>query len=263
MGFFEHKNDDRIYLKSNILESRDIVHGFTSKSGGVSRGKITGLNLGFRVDDDENSVRENYRLLSKDLNFPLERTVLSKQTHTNNIRIVTEQDCGKGLVRESDIQDTDGLVTNIANIPLVIFTADCVPILLYDPCHKVVAALHAGWRGSVAGIASECISLMKANFNSDPKDILAAIGPCIGPCCFEFGEEAPEYFSEDYCTLNQNGKYNIDLPLYNHDLLTRAGVKDSNIDVSRICTMCRHDLFYSYRKHKDSTGRQGAVIMLR
>ena len=118
MSFYEQKFDDRMYLKSDII---DTVHGFTSKLGGVSQGKICGYNFGFRVGDDENSVRENYRLLSCDLGFSLDRCVLSKQTHTSNIRIVTEDDCGKGVIRASDIEDTDGLITNIPNIALVVF----------------------------------------------------------------------------------------------------------------------------------------------
>lgn len=260
MSFFEQKFDDRMYLKSDII---DTVHGFTSKLGGVSRGKISGFNFGFRVGDDENSVRENYRLLSRDLGFSLDRCVLSKQTHTSNIRIVTEEDCGKGVVRASDIEDTDGLVTNIPNIPLVVFAADCVPILLYDKVKKVAAAVHSGWRGSVAGIAPKCVELMTAHFGCNPKDIAAAIGPSIGQCCFEFGSEAVIYFDKRYYTPKDNDKYNVDLWSYNRDLLTDAGLVRENIDVSGVCTICHSDRFYSYRTHKESTGRQAAVIMVK
>ncbi len=264
MSFFQYKKDDRIYFKSDILDKQNgFVHSFTTKAGGVSHGKISGFNLGFRVNDNKESVCENYRLLANDLGLSLERTVLSKQTHTTNIRIVTEEDCGKGIVRESDINDTDGLVTNIPDIALVVFAADCVPILLCDPTKRVVAAIHAGWRGSIGKISSKCVEIMKSDFGSDPENILAAIGPSIGPCCFEFGSAAPEYFGEKYCSQSADGKYTVDLWSYNRDLLKESGLSNENIDVSQICTMCKSDLFYSYRSHKDATGRQGAVIMLK
>ena len=125
MGFFEYTCDDRVYLKSELLSRcGELTHAFTSKCGGVSLGKIDGFNLGFRVFDDENSVKENYRLLSADLGFSLSRAVLSKQTHTDNIRVVTQEDCGKGIVKKSDIEDTDALVTNIRDIALIVFAAD-------------------------------------------------------------------------------------------------------------------------------------------
>lgn len=263
MSFSEYKCDDRIYLKSDVLDfDGRVCHGFTTKLGGVSHGKIEGFNLGFRVNDNEKSVRENYRLLASDLGLDVNRIVLSKQTHTDNIRIVTEADAGKGLTKQSDIEDTDGLVTNVRNIALVVFSADCVPILMYDKKAEVVAAVHAGWRGSAAGIAPKCAELMKSRFGSLTEDIRVAIGPSIGKCCFEFGEEAVIYFDNNYYTKEPNGKFKVDLWEYNKDLLTNVGVKSENIDVSGICTMCERDRFYSYRAHRERTGRLGAVIML-
>ena len=259
MSFFEQSFNDRVYLKSNAIST---IHGFTSKSGGVSRGKIKGFNFGFRVGDNPDSVKENYRLLSQDMDFSLDRAVLSKQTHTSNIRIVTEADCGKGIVRDSDIEDTDGLITDIPKIPLIVFAADCVPVLLYDKVRRVAAAVHAGWRGSVSGIVPKCVKLMKSDFGCDPKNICVAIGPSIGPCCFEFGSEAPEIFGENYVVEKGNGKYNVDIWSYNKDLLTAEGISPENIDISGVCTVCHSDKFYSYRTHRENTGRQVAVIMV-
>ena len=159
MSFFEHKCDDRLYLKSDVF-GESVVHGFTSALGGVSHGHIKGLNLGFRVKDDEASVRENYRLVAADLGFELENTVLSKQTHTDNIRIVTDADRGKGITKISDIEDTDGLICNIPGISLVVFSADCTPILLYDKKTDTVAAVHSGWRGTVKEISAKCVHLI-------------------------------------------------------------------------------------------------------
>ncbi len=264
MSFFEYICDDRLYLKSDLLEScGGVTHAFTSKLGGVSRGKINGFNLGFRVLDDEDSVRENYRLLSCDLGFSLSRAVLSKQTHTDNIRVVTEADCGKGIVIESDIEDTDALVTNIPNIPLIVFAADCTPILMYDREKRTVAAVHSGWRGTVQKIAAKCVDVMTSEFGSNPKDIVCALGPSIGPCCFEFGEEAVIYFDKKYYKQKPNGKYDIDLWSFNRDILLESGILQQNIDMSKVCTMCSSDRFYSYRAHREGTGRQAAVIVMK
>ncbi len=254
---------ERRYLQSSLLKKQsEIVHGFTGKQGGVSTGKITGLNLGFRVEDDVSSVMENYRLAAEDLGFPMEAAVLSRQTHTDNIRLVTKEDAGKGLVRESDIFDTDGLMTEEKGIPLVVFTADCVPILLCDTKTPAVAAIHAGWRGTVQNIGGKAIRMMQEQFGCNPKDILAAIGPSIGPCHFAFGKEAPEYFHEKFCKPYGDG-YLVDLWALNKKLLRESGVPDENIEIAELCTVCHAEEFYSYRTHREHTGRQAAIIMLK
>lgn len=263
MGFYEYKCGDRRYLKSDLLLENEVVHGFTSAEGGVSRGRICGFNLGFRVHDDESAVRENYRLLAEDLGISLDRTVLAKQTHTKNIRIVTEADAGKGIVRDSDIEDTDGLVCNTPNMALVVFSADCIPVLLYDRERRVIAAVHSGWRGTVQRIGAAAVEVMEKEFGSRPSDIVAAIGPGIGPCCFEFGSDAPEYFERKYLTEREDGKFLVDIWEMNRDVLTKCGLKPQNIDISGVCTVCNSDRYYSYRTHKDKTGRQAAVIMLK
>ncbi len=260
MAFFEEKIDDRTYLKSDFFQKESVTHAFTSSKGGVSNGLIEGFNLGFNTKDDKAKILENYRLLSYDLGFDIGRTVISKQTHTNNILIVTEEDAGKGVIRESDIEGTDGLITNIKNIPLVVFSADCTPILLYDYDKRVVAAIHAGWRGTVNKIAQKAVRLMKEHFNCDPKNIYAAIGPSIGPCCFEFGDEAKEIFDEKYLTP-KGDKYMVDIWNFNKDQLMLEGV--NNIDLSSVCTVCNSDKYFSYRTHKERTGRQAALILLK
>ncbi len=262
MSFYEHKCDDRIYLKSSLLDDSRITHCFTTRLGGVSRGKIEGLNLGFRVGDDEASVKENYRLVSLDNNINLEKAVLSKQTHTDNIRIVTKSDFGKGIVCPSNIEDTDALVTNISGNALVVFAADCTPILLFDPIQNVAAAIHSGWRGSVKKIAPKCVGLMQKDFGSNPHDILAIIGPCIGQCCFEFGSDATNYFDTKYLKSSGN-KYMVDLKSYIADDLKNSGINPDNVDICPSCTMCGRDKFYSYRADRDKTGRQAAIIMIK
>ncbi len=257
--FFEKTFDNRLYLKSNMI---DIPHAFTSKLGGVSKGDIKGLNLGFRVNDNIESVKENYRLVANDMGIDLNKTVLSRQTHTNNIRIISEEDLGKGITKDSDIYDTDGLISNIKGSALIVFSADCTPILFYNKEKQVIAAVHAGWRGSVLKIASKCVELMKENFNCNPEKTYVAMGPSIGPCCFEFGPEAPDIFGEEYVKKAENDKYFVDLWKYNLDILTNCGIPRENIDLSKVCTVCHSDKYYSYRTTKDKTGRQGAIISL-
>ncbi len=260
----EFKAENRLYYKSTLLEKTGLVNqGFSCRLGGVSQGKIQGFNLGFRVGDNHNSVMENYRLMSKDLSFDISRAVLSKQTHTDNIRIVSENDMGKGLVKESDIQDTDGLITNLKNVALIVFSADCTPILLLDPIKNVIGAVHAGWRGTVQGIGGKAVKLMKEAFGSNPQDIIAAIGPSIGPCCFEFSTKDAYVFPEKYHKKTVGNCVYIDLWNMNKDNLKDNGVLSHNIEISSLCTICHSDIFYSYRIHKEHTGRQTAVIMLK
>lgn len=263
MSFYKQAYSNRMYIKSTKLDKFGLTHGFTSKLGGVSHGKVYGLNLGFRVGDNPDDVVGNYILVSNDLNFNINNAVLSKQTHTDNIRIVTKDDMGKGIVRKSDIEDTDGLITDVADIPLIVFSADCTPILLYDHVNKVAAAVHAGWRGTVKQIAAKCVKTMGSHFNCNPENIFAAIGPCIGECCFEFGSEAKEIFPDKYLSEINNGKFLVDIKEYNKDQLRDCGLPEKNIDVCQICTVCNSDSFYSYRKNKDTTGRQAAIIMIK
>ncbi|MEG2583347.1 MAG: peptidoglycan editing factor PgeF, partial [Oscillospiraceae bacterium] len=208
-------------------------------------------------------VMKNYELVAKDLNVDMRRMVLSKQTHTDNIRLVTDSDAGKGVVRVSDIEDTDGLITNIPGISLVIFSADCVPLLFLDPVKKVVAASHAGWRGTVMGIGKKTIRCMAEEYGCEPKNILVAIGPSIGKCCFEVDGDTAKNFDDKYKIPKENGKFHIDLWSVNFDQIKQAGVKCENIRVSEECTICKADRYYSYRTQKEHTGRQGAIISLR
>lgn len=258
------KKDNRLYFKSSVLDRiNGISHCFTTKSGGESRGKISGLNLGFRVGDDADFVRSNYMHIAKDFNFPYEKITAAKQTHSTNVAVVTEANAGCGVSRLSETFEADALVTDTANIPLAVFYADCVPILLADTKKRAVAAVHSGWRGTADKIVQNVIKVMEEVFKSNPKDIIAAVGPSIGPCCFETGAEVAEKFPKELCTLQKDGKFRVDLWEANRRLLTASGVLPQNIDVFKLCTVCRNDILYSYRTNNESTGRMGAFIMLK
>ncbi len=254
--------DDRVYLKSGLLDVSGVNHCFTTKCGGVSCGNIKGLNLGFRVGDDVNAVIQNYKLVAKDMDFPYARITAGRQTHSANIRIITEADAGKGISKESEFMDIDGLVTNVRGLPLVVYYADCVPILLADKTAGVVAAVHSGWRGTVGEIAGNAVKIMAEKFNAKAENIVAAIGPSIGPCCFETGGEVACEFDSDLVIEHGNGKFMVDLWEANERILLKYGLRKQNIDVSEMCTICNRDMLYSYRVDKEATGRMGAFISL-
>lgn len=260
----EYRKGNQLYLKSDLIEKcGGVNHCFTSRLGGVSQGKITGLNLGFRVDDNPESVKENYRIVAEDIGLNLENMVLAKQTHTDNIRMVTREDSGKGITKISDIEDTDGLLTDEKGIALVVFAADCVPILLYDSKRGVAGAIHAGWRGTVKGIAGKAVEMMKTEYGSSPSDIVVSVGPSIGPCCFEFGKDAEDYFPRKYIKVISDEKRLIDIWSMNKDQLLSCGILKENIDLLGVCTVCNSDKFYSYRTHRENTGRQTAIIEIK
>ncbi len=258
------KFNDRMYFKSELLENMPgISHCFTSKTGGESRGKISGLNLGFRVGDDTDAVTANYGLVAKDLGFPEQRMTAAKQTHSTDIVVVTDENAGCGVSRLDETFEADGLVTNLKNTPIGVFYADCVPILLADNSAEVVAAVHSGWRGTVGNISQNAVRVMCEEFGASPQNIIAAIGPSIGPCCFETGGEVAAEFDDDLCESLSDGKFKVNLWEANRRILLGCGVLPENIDVFGLCTICRNDILYSYRTHKDKTGRMGAFIMLK
>ena len=257
------KIEDRIYLKSSLLDNSDITHFFTTKAGGYSTGKIRGLNLGFRVGDEHEAVRKNYMQICRDFDIPFERIIAAKQTHSDFVRIVTEEESGFGVERLDKTFESDGLVTNCPNLPIVVFYADCVPILMFDQSAGVVAAVHSGWRGTVSKIAEKAVFVMQQKFGASPENIKAAIGPSIGKCCFETGKEVACNFEKDLvCDLN-NGKFKVDLWEANKRIVLNSGLLEQNIDVLGICTMCHPHLLYSYRVDGDKTGRMGALIMIK
>ena len=197
------------------------------------------------------------------------RAVLSQQTHTANIRTVTAEDAGKGLLRPRDYTDVDALITNVPGLPLTVFSADCGTVLLYDPVHQAIGAVHAGWRGCAAGIVEKTVAAMGAAYGSRPAELLAALGPCIGPCCFETDGDVPEAMraalgaiANAYITV-KGPKFHVDLAGLNRQWLLRVGLLPERIEVSGICTACRPDLFWSHRKMGDQRGVQVAVISLK
>ena len=247
-----------------MAEGISVPHGFTTRLGGVSEGIYASLNIGMHRGDAPENVEENYRILASALGFDIPKLVLSCQVHSDIVRVVTEKDC-LGSLSHRDYPLCDGLVTNTPGVALTVFTADCTPILFYDPVSGGVGAAHAGWRGTAAGIAAKMVETMVSAFGSRPEDIRAAIGPNIGRCCFETDRDVPDAMlaalgeeAEPY--IRPAGeKFFVDLKGINALWLRRSGV--SNIEISTDCTVCSPDRFWSHRVTRGERGAQGAVIV--
>lgn len=240
-----------------------VPHGFTTRSGGVSPEPYDSLNLGLHRGDSYENVAENRRILADALGYDPKKLVLSHQTHSDIVRAVTAADAA-GIDHHA-YPESDGLITNEPGVALWVFTADCTPILLYDPVAGAVGAVHAGWRGTAAAIAAKAVEKMQQCYGCDPKNIRAAIGPNIGFCCFETDKDVPEAMlsafgqaAEKYIRP-QGDKYYVNLKALNALALNRAGVTD--IAISEDCTVCQHHRFWSHRVTKGVRGSQGAVIV--
>ena len=262
--FTQHTDNSITYLRSQALEG--VAHGFSTRLGGVSPAPWGSLNLGVGRGDTMENVQENYRRFCAVLGMDDRRAVLSKQIHEDVVRHVTEADAGKGLYCDRDYSSVDGMVTDVPHLPLVVFSADCNVILLYDPVGRAIGACHAGWRGTALGIAKKTAQEMVRLFGCNPANIRAAIGPAIGQCCFETDEDVPAALRdalgaevEPYITWNGT-KYHIDLKAVNALWLRKAGVE--RIDICDHCTACRPDLYWSHRKMGNARGAQIAMISL-
>ena len=250
-------------LEFLISENISVTHCFTTRLGGVSQGQLASLNLGLHRGDEPKNVEQNYRVLSDALGFAYENLVLTRQVHSDIVRQVTKADAAG--IDNHDYPECDALITNDPGTALVVFTADCTPILLHDPITGAVGAVHAGWRGTAADIAGKTARAMVDAFGCAPANIRAAIGPNIGQCCFETDREVPDALVNTYGTAvleyirQEDGKYYPDLKAINALSLRKAGVQ--NIAVSTDCTMCRHDRFWSHRVTGGNRGSQGAIIV--
>ena len=240
-----------------------VPHGFTTRLGGISEGIFSSLNIACHRGDPSENVAENYRRLGLAIGFDPAKAVLTRQTHSDMVRVVTAADC-QGLDHHA-YPECDALVTNTPGLALVVFTADCTPILLHDPVTGAVGAAHAGWRGTAADIAGKTVRTMVTTFGCDPANIRAAIGPNIGPCCFETDADVPNAMIEAYgegarkWIRPQNTKYYVNLKEINALSLRRAGV--NHIEISQSCTVCQCNRFWSHRVTKGNRGSQGAIIV--
>lgn len=260
------------YLTYKTLdEVSEVIHGFSTRIGGVSEGIFSSMNLSFTRGDDEKNVMENYRRFANAVGFGVEDIVTSDQTHTTNVHIVKEEDRGNGIIKPRPYKDIDGLITDIPGVVLATFYADCVPLFFVDPINKAIGLSHSGWRGTVNKIGEATVKKMKDTFGTDPENILAAIGPSICQDCYEVSEdviiEFREAFDKKYWEKlfykKSNGKYQLDLWNANRIIFMESGILEKNISMPGICTCCNPNYLYSHRASKGKRGNLGAFLGIR
>lgn len=247
-------------------------HGFSTRLGGVSQGIYASMNLSFQRGDQEEHVLENYRRIAKALDFSLEKAVCSQQTHKTDIRVVTEEDGGKGILRPLDYQDIDGLMTNEEGVTLITSFADCVPLFFIDPIHRAVGLAHSGWRGTVARIGAHMVKKMGEYYHTEPSQLYTAIGPSICQACYEVSEDVALKFREEFRAQREEpgllyeknpGKYQLNLWRANEIVLLEAGVSPERILFPGICTCCNPELLFSHRASKGKRGNLSAFLGIR
>ena len=238
-------------------------HAFTTRFGGVSTGALSSMNLAIKLDETDENVTANFEILGNALGFGIGDLVLTRQTHSDIVRVVGRGDCNGCLHR--NYPECDALVTNTPGIALTVFTADCTPLLFHDPVTGAVGAAHAGWRGTASAIGAKTVEAMCREFGCKPENIRAAIGPNIGQCHFETDRDVPDAMVAAFggevlpFIRQENGKYYVNLKEINALVLRRAGLR--HIEISEDCTMCQPDRFWSHRKTGGNRGSQGAVIV--
>jgi len=249
-----------------------IQHGFSTRKGGVSKEHLTSLNLSFSVEDARENVLENFRRIGERFGKTPEDFVLSKQSHETKVLKVGTKDRGKGITKERDYEGIDALITDEEGLILSCFSADCVPILFYDPIRKAVGACHSGWRGTKGKILRNVVEEMRKHFSSNPADILIAIGPSISKEQYIVSEDLGLSFLEDYPDLGEDAsspmqriskdKFQLDLWDLNRRIALDSGIREEHISISGYCTMENPELFFSHRYSQGRRGLQGAFICL-
>ncbi len=231
-----------------------LVHGFSTRIGGISLPPFDSLNLGLSTKDDREAVLENRRRFFKALRIASERVVYPQQVHDDTIQTVTQP----GIVAECD-----ALITNRTNLFLSIQTADCFPIFLYDSHEQAVAIVHSGWRGTARNIAGKTIRKLKQTFNVRPQNLLVAIGPGVQKSCYQVDDSVIPYFDPDFYEEDGPGHYLLDLQGAIRQQILSEGVPGGQIEVDPDCTHCRSDLYYSYRRDGEHSGRMMGIIGIR
>ncbi|MBE6030215.1 MAG: peptidoglycan editing factor PgeF [Clostridiales bacterium] len=266
-----------IFIKAENFPD-DVLTCFSTRLGGIGSGEYEGMNPDPRRPWPFEIVKKNAETLGMAAGFKPENMYMINQVHGDSVKSVSREEAGTGIIRPIEVC-ADALVTDAPGVALTIFTADCTPILICDPVKKVVAAVHAGWKSTALDIAGKTVEKMKRDYGCLPKDMHAAIGPCISRCCFETHKDVPDAMikllgdaalsaidrktPEVMSDGSAEEKFFVDLKLINKELLKRSGVRDENIEISPHCTACETDVFWSHRKMGTARGSLAAVIMLK
>ncbi|WP_338827832.1 peptidoglycan editing factor PgeF [Neomoorella thermoacetica] len=268
--FTGEEREGIFFLRVTFLESRAPVKAvYTSRRGGMSNAPYDGLNLGLHVGDNPRAVLANRNLLAGVLNLPLGSWVIGEQVHGNEVARVGREQAGSGVQElTTALKGIDALVTNEPGVTLVAFFADCVPIYIVDPVNRALGLAHAGWRGTVLQVGARMVARMATEFGSRPRDLLAAIGPAVGPCCYQVDARVVDKVQEhlpcagELLAADGPGHWRLDLPRANYLTLVAAGLQPDRIAVAGICTHCQAETFFSHRASGGITGRQAAMLAL-
>lgn len=272
-----NRNSTRINFKDNVpyisyralADIKWLKNGFSTRLGGVSEGVLSTMNLGFGRNDLPENVVKNHEIIANAIGINPENIVASKQTHTTNVKIVSKKDCGKGIYRERDYDDVDGMITNEKEIVLATYFADCVPLYMVDTKNKAIGLSHSGWRGTVGKIGKITLDLMKETYGTNPKDVIACIGPSICRDCYEVSEDVATEFEaafkgreKDILINKGNGKYQLDLWECNYIIFKECGVYEENIHMPDICTCHNMEMMFSHRATQGRRGNLAAFLSI-
>ena len=275
LGYFLKQSRKNFWHgKFSIFPDDLIVHAISTRLSGVSAAPFDSLNLALHVGDDREKVLQNRRLFANSLNLNFNDIVTPNQVHGDKVLRVDESYRGRGaLDYDNAVKETDAIITNTPNLPLMLCFADCVPVIFVDVDNKAVGIAHAGWKGTMSKIAVKTLMAMTDEFGTDPTKCLAGIAPSIGPCCYEVGENVIDACKKafpnhiDELLIKRDGKVFVDLWNANQIQLIEAGMRIENIEVARECTCCKSSWYFSYRaaknSSKDETGRIAAIISIR
>ena len=267
----KEKNGVRYLQFSALMKPEVCRHLFSTRIGGVSEGDLGSMNLSYTRGDKKENVDENFKRIAAVLNCSVNDFVLSHQTHTTNVRVVTDSDKGKGITKERDYEDVDGLITNVPGIVLSTFYADCVPLFFLDPVKKAIGLSHSGWRGTVNKMGMVTVKKMREEYGCNPKDIIAVIGPSICADCYEVSMDVAEEFMAAFADADNlqkivipknKEKAMLDLWQANLAVLLGAGIRAENISIPDICTACNKEILFSHRASNGKRGNLGAFLML-
>ena len=263
------------WLQFDSLSSHiHLVHGFTTRNGGVSHPPFSSLNMGRSTADDPENIEENYRRILTALNIEDRPRYMTKQVHSDVVYFVGDSENtidseADSFTKDNFVSNVDGLVTDRTDVVLMTYYADCVPLFIYDPVNHVGGVVHSGWKGTSKQIGKRAVERLTAAFGTKPEDIIAGIGPCAGKCCYEIDEVVTDAFNwmgsdlDQFLTPTEKDRALIDLKGINRMILESAGVKTEAIEVSEYCTMCNNDLLFSYRKEKPKQGLMSAIFALK
>ena len=267
----QRKNEVEYLVFPGLLQSGIVNHLFSTRRGGVSEGIFSSMNLSYTRGDEKEAVDENFRRIAAVLDSTPERIVCSDQTHTVNVRRVTEKDAGKGVVCPKDYRDVDGLITDVPELILATFYADCVPLFFVDTEHRAIGLSHSGWKGTVGRMGEVTLKAMKEAFGTRPENVRAAIGPSICQDCYEVSMDVAQQFEEMFSDASEKvlkpgkapGKYQLDLWKANKIILLNAGILPEHLEITDICTCCNSEYLFSHRASMGRRGNLGAFLELR